>query len=83
MPEGELASIMPRSRQDRIIVFEIHQPSGQTHFVGMYIKGGMLKENSLEKVEELQPLLMEKADKKFLMKRVTEQDSENYKKEYL
>ena len=43
MPEGELASIMPRSRQDRIVVFEIHQPSGQTHLVGMYIKGGRLK----------------------------------------
>ena len=37
----------------------------------------------LEKVEELQPLLMERADKKFLMKRVTEQDSENYKKRIL
>ena len=83
VPEGELASIMPRSRQDRIVVFEIHQPSGQTHFVGMYIKGGMLKETSLEKVEELQPLLMERADKKFLMKRVTEQDSENYKNRIL
>ena len=83
VPEGELASIMPRSRQDRIVVFEIHQPSGQTHLVGMYIKGGMLKENSLEKVEELQPLLMERADKKFLMKRVTEQDSENYKNRIL
>ena len=47
--------------------------------IHMYIKGGMLKETSLEKVEELQPLLMERADKKFLMKRVTEQDSENYK----
>ena len=81
--EGELASIMPRSRQDRIVVFEIHQPSGQTHLVGMYIKGGMLKETSLEKVEELQPLLMERADKKFLMKRVTEQDSENYKNRIL
>ena len=43
----------------------------------------MLKETSLEKVEELQPLLMEKADKKFLMKRVTEQDRENYKKRIL
>ncbi len=83
VPEGELASIMPRSRQDRIVVFEIHQPSGQTHLVGMYIKGGMLKETSLEKVEELQPLLMERADKKFLMKRVTEQDSENYKNRIL
>ena len=46
VPEGELASIMPRSRQDRIVVFEIHQPSGQTHLVGMYIKGGMLKDFS-------------------------------------
>ena len=51
--------------------------------IHMYIKGGMLKETSLEKVEELQPLLMERADKKFLMKRVTEQDSENYKNRIL
>ena len=83
VPEGEIVSIMSKPRQERIIVFEIHQPSGQTHFVGMYIKGGMLKKTSLEKIEELQPLLMERADKKFLMKRVTEQDSENYKNRIL
>ena len=83
VPEGELVSVMSKSRQERIIVFEIHQPSGQTHFVGMYIKGGILKETSLEKVEELQPLLMERADKKFLMKRVTEQEIEIYKNRIL
>lgn len=83
VPEGELVSVMSKSRQERIIVFEIHQPSGQTNFVGMYIKGGILKETSLEKVEELQPLLMERADKKFLMKRVTEQEIKIYKNRIL
>lgn len=83
MPKEELAAIMSRSRQDRIVVFEIHQPSGQTHLVGVYIKGGMLKEDSLEKIEELQPLLMERADKKFLMKRVTEHENKNYKNRML
>ena len=83
VPKEDLISIMSCPRNERIVVFEIHQPSEQTHLVGMYIKGGILKEVSFEKVEELQPLLMERADKKFLMKRVAEQESETYKNRIL
>lgn len=83
IPNEEITSIIAQSRQTRIIIFEIHQPLGQTNLIGMYIKGGMLKDYTLDGVEELQPLRIERADKNFLMKRVAEQESKIYKNKIL
>ena len=80
----ESSDILLKLHSNRVIIFAIKQPRGNTNFVGFYIEGGRLeKENDrywFNDVGILQPLEVHRADKNFLMLRTAQPNEDTNKK---
>lgn len=83
VPKKELETLMSQFGKERIIIFEIHQPLGKINIIGMHINGGTLVNGSFNNICKLQPIILERADKNFLMKRIAVRETEIYKQRIL
>lgn len=80
----ESSDILSKLHLNRVIIFAIRQPRGNTNLIGFYIEGGRLeKENDIYWFKDagvLQPLEVCRADKKFLMMRTAQPNEDTNKK---
>lgn len=87
VPKQDVSKILSGLSRNKVILFAIKQPTGITNYIGFFVKGGRLEKQQekyvLNNVELLQPLVVIRADKKYLLKRTSEKESEINKKKIL
>ena len=87
VPEKDVYALLSGLRKSKVIVFAIKQPIGITNYFGFFAKGGDLQKSEggyiLVNVEQMQPLVINRADKKYLMKRTTDTELDISKKKIL
>ena len=87
VPENDVFKILSKLSKNKVIVFAIKQPMGVTNYIGFLVKGGCLERCQgrcvFSNAEHLQPLVVSRSDKKYLLKRTSEDEVEIDKKKIL
>lgn len=87
VPEKDVSKILSGLSRNKVIVFAIKQPTGITNYIGFFVKGGKLEKHQgkylLNNIKQLQPLVVSRADKKFLLKRTSGKELDIDKKKIL
>lgn len=77
-------NILPGLSKNKVIIFAIKQPKGILNFVGILAEDGRLEKNDdryfLSSASRLQPLVVHRSDKKYLMMRTAQPDINSKKK---
>lgn len=80
----DISNILPRLSKNKVIIFKIKQPNGILNFVGFIVEDGKLEKNEdkyfLSSAGRLQPLAVRRSDKKYLMMRTAQTDTNAKKK---
>lgn len=80
----DISNILPSLSKNKVIIFKIKQPNGILNFVGFLVEGGRLEKNEdkyfLSSASRLQPLVVHRSDKKYLMMRAAQPDINAKKK---
>lgn len=81
VPKDILTKLIYCLGRQKVIVFEIKQPNGIINHLGFYFENGCFskKNFNFQHVNNLQPLIIHRADKKYLMSRTAEKDLDNNK----
>lgn len=87
VPSGDVANIWHKLSRNRIFIFELRQPRGNKNFIGFYLVGGILVAESnylkITNVEKIQPVMIYRTDKKYLMMRTSDMSLLQRKKRIL
>lgn len=87
LPYKDVAKAISRLKRHKVIIFAIKQPIGVVNYIGFYLNGGNLQESSesclLNNVDKIQPLVISRIDKGYLLKRTLEISTEVVKKKIL
>lgn len=87
IPEKDVFKLLSGLGKNKVIIFSIKQPTGITNYIGFFVKGGLLEKCQgtyvLNNVEHLQPLAIRRSDKRYLMKRTSEAESDMGKRKIL
>lgn len=87
VPEKDVSKILSGLSRNKVIVFAIKQPTEITNYIGFFVKGGKLEKYQgkylLNNIERLQPLVVSRADKKFLLSVLQEKNWILTKRKYL
>ena len=78
IPGKEVSRLLLGLGKNKVIVFKIKQPVGITNYIGFFVKGGTLEKYQgryvLNKPEYLQPLMISRSDKSYLLKRTMDEE---------
>lgn len=78
IPEKEVSRLLFGLGKNKVIVFKIKQPVGITNYIGFFVKGGTLEKYQgryvLNTPEYLQPLMISRSDKSYLLKRTMDEE---------
>lgn len=78
IPEREVFKLLSRLSKSKVIVFAIKQPTGITNYIGFFVRGASLEKHQeryvLNNAEYLQPLVVSRSDKRYLLKRTLEEE---------
>ena len=87
LPYRDVEKAISRLKRNKVIVFAIKQPVGVVNYIGFYCSGGGLQNCSgsylLKNVDKIQPLIIRRTDKNYLLKRTLEISSKTVKKKIL
>lgn len=85
---NEISNIINKLGKDKVIVFEVIQPNGISSFLGGIFRNASFSKNEdnkfiIESTGELQPILVSRIDKNYLMSRTSEEKNVLTDKKYL
>lgn len=76
LPYGQVKKAISKLKRNKVIIFAIKQPMGDINYIGFYCIGGDLQEYSgsylINNVDKIQPLVISRNDKDYLLKRTLE-----------